>query len=168
MEALCQAPWPGNVRQLENVIERLSSPARRESHRTGGSAVGSADARQWPASRPASGAARSPTSCSRNWCEERQSFWTAVYPLYMNREITRAQRARPGAQGARRSARQLQDRARSCSTSNRASTNAFSISCGSTTANCHSRNTDSRKPGIGKRSGSRTSVRRVLPSSYCL
>ncbi len=22
--------------------------------------------------------------------EERQSFWTAVYPLYMNREITRA------------------------------------------------------------------------------
>ena len=43
--------------------------------------------------------------------DERESFWTAVYPLYMKREITRAQRARPGAQGPGRGARQLQDRA---------------------------------------------------------
>ena len=43
--------------------------------------------------------------------DERQSFWATVYPLYMNREITRAQRPRPRPQGTGRSARQLQDRA---------------------------------------------------------
>ena len=42
--------------------------------------------------------------------DEHESFWTTVYPLYMQREITRTQRARRGSQGARRSARQLQDR----------------------------------------------------------
>ena len=30
MEALCQAAWPGNVRQLENVVERLLVTARRD------------------------------------------------------------------------------------------------------------------------------------------
>ena len=42
--------------------------------------------------------------------EQRESFWTTVYPLFMEREITRAQRARRRAARARRSARQLQDR----------------------------------------------------------
>ena len=37
----------------------------------------------------ASAAGPSPTICSSSSIEERESFWTAVYPLYMNREITR-------------------------------------------------------------------------------
>ena len=39
--------------------------------------------------RSASGAAPLPTTCTSSCVEERESFWTAVYPLYMQREITR-------------------------------------------------------------------------------
>ena len=41
------------------------------------------------ASASASAAGRSPTISTSGCVEERESFWTAVYPLYMQREITR-------------------------------------------------------------------------------
>jgi transcriptional regulator with PAS, ATPase and Fis domain len=90
LEALKQHQWPGNVRELENVIERLvvtlasdriqvadlpleirskqgaGIPPRRERRRT------VAD------------------DLYKRLIEERASFWTVIYPLYMQREITRS------------------------------------------------------------------------------
>jgi two-component system NtrC family response regulator len=89
MEALRQAPWPGNVRQLENVVERLLVTARRSR----------IEIDDLPVEVRAPAANRRPVRERRRTVaddlfqklvEERQSFWTAVYPLYMNREITRA------------------------------------------------------------------------------
>jgi transcriptional regulator with PAS, ATPase and Fis domain len=90
LKALTEYPWPGNVRELENVIERLvvtiqnrtielddlpqeirgHDPAvvrpRRERRRT------IAD------------------DLYKRLVEQKESFWTTVYPLFMEREITRS------------------------------------------------------------------------------
>jgi len=90
MKSLCEYGWPGNVRELENVVERLVVTAkgpqieiedlptdvrvqdtinfkpRRERRRT------VAD------------------DLYKRLTEQRESFWTTVYPLFMEREITRA------------------------------------------------------------------------------
>jgi transcriptional regulator with PAS, ATPase and Fis domain len=81
--------WPGNVRELENVIERLMVTGRSPiinlpdlpheiaSHQT----INYAPRKE-----------RRKTVADelfKKLVEERQSFWTAVYPLYMQREITR-------------------------------------------------------------------------------
>ena len=89
MAALVEYSWPGNVRELENMIERLVVVGRHETVRledlprdvtTGGRV-----------------AARNPEQETRTVADglydqltaQGQSFWTAVYPLYMQREITR-------------------------------------------------------------------------------
>jgi len=86
---LSQHRWPGNVRQVENVIERLVVTGRREvvlvddlpaEFRMPGS----------PTARPARERRRTVADdLFKKLVDERQSFWNAVYPLYMNREITR-------------------------------------------------------------------------------
>jgi transcriptional regulator with PAS, ATPase and Fis domain len=88
--ALAQYSWPGNVRQVENIIERLVVTSRREviqledlssEIRTPG-LNGSPPRRE-----------RRRTVADdlfRKLVEDRESFWTAVYPLYMNREITKS------------------------------------------------------------------------------
>jgi len=89
LDALCDYHWPGNVRQLENVVERLVVTGRRE-------VVLLEDLPQeirtpLEAGRP--GRERRRTVADelfRKLVDERESFWNAVYPLYMNREITRA------------------------------------------------------------------------------
>ncbi len=90
MERLCEYHWPGNVRQVENVIERLVVTGRREV----------VDARDLPhevltpaqyGQNPAFERRRTVADdLFRKLVQDRQSFWQAVYPLYMNREITRA------------------------------------------------------------------------------
>jgi two-component system NtrC family response regulator len=87
--ALSEYSWPGNVRELENVIERLVVTGRHEviqlddlspEIRTPGQ-IGTRPRRE-----------RRRTVADdlfKKLIEERESFWTAVYPLYMNREITR-------------------------------------------------------------------------------
>ena len=90
MKALTEYSWPGNVRELENVIERLvvtvSGPTIELEH--------------------LSSEIRSRTRCSlrpkrerrrtvaddlyKRMIEQHESFWTTVYPLFMDREITRA------------------------------------------------------------------------------
>jgi transcriptional regulator with PAS, ATPase and Fis domain len=89
MTTLCAYPWPGNVRELENVIERLVVTGRREviqaddlgpELRTIGTVGG----------RPRKERRRTlADELFKKLIEERESFWTTVYPLYMNREITR-------------------------------------------------------------------------------
>ena len=82
--------WPGNVRELENVLERLVVTGRHD-------IIQLADLPQ---------EFRSPRTMSvgprrerrhtvaddlfKQLKEDRLSFWSSVYPLYMNREITRS------------------------------------------------------------------------------
>ena len=89
LDALCEYSWPGNVRQVENVVERLVVTGRRElvlledlPHEIRVPMGGSRQGRE-----------RRRTVADelfKKLTEERESFWNAVYPLYMNREITRA------------------------------------------------------------------------------
>jgi transcriptional regulator with PAS, ATPase and Fis domain len=87
--ALSAYPWPGNVRELENVVERLVVTSRRE-------VIGVDDlGPEIVAPTPISGRPRKERrqtvadSLFKKLVDERESFWTTVYPLYMNREITR-------------------------------------------------------------------------------
>ena len=90
MAGLTEYPWPGNVRELENVIERLMV--------TGGDgAIKPEDlpleirVRQGVGLRPRKDRRRTVADdLYRRLLEERESFWTIVYPLYMQREITRS------------------------------------------------------------------------------
>ncbi len=89
MDALCDYSWPGNVRQVENVVERLVVTGRRE-------IVQLEDLPQEirnPSGPGRPGRERRRTVADelfKKLVEERESFWNLVYPLYMNREITRA------------------------------------------------------------------------------
>jgi DNA-binding NtrC family response regulator len=89
MTALCEYAWPGNVRELENVIERLLVTGRRE-------VIGLEDLGheiRTPSTigiRPRRERRRTVADdLFKKLVDERESFWTTVYPLYMNREITR-------------------------------------------------------------------------------
>jgi transcriptional regulator with PAS, ATPase and Fis domain len=83
--------WPGNVRELENVIERLVVTGRR--------AVIQVDDLGTEIRTPAQIGMRPRRERRRTVADDlfkkliddRESFWTSVYPLYMNREITRSQ-----------------------------------------------------------------------------
>ncbi len=84
---LTEYAWPGNVRELENVIERLVVTGRNE--------VVAADDLPMEVrgvdGRPKRERRRTVTDdLYKKLIEDRESFWTAVYPLYMQREITRA------------------------------------------------------------------------------
>lgn len=90
LKLLTDYSWPGNVRELANVVERLVVTGRREIVRPEElppeirerAAPGSA---HWRERR------RSVSDdLYRQVREEGQSFWSAVYPLYMRREITRS------------------------------------------------------------------------------
>jgi len=86
--AMLDYAWPGNVRELENVIERCivtgtkqvieanDLPAEVRENRGG-----------WTRRERRRGAA---DALFKRIVERRESFWTTVYPLYMQREITRS------------------------------------------------------------------------------
>jgi transcriptional regulator with PAS, ATPase and Fis domain len=86
---LCGYSWPGNVRQLENVLERLVVTGRRQ--------MIEVDDLPFEIRTPLQTGVRVRRERRRTIAdelfkklvEERECFWTAVYPLYMNREITR-------------------------------------------------------------------------------
>jgi two-component system NtrC family response regulator len=89
MQMLTNYAWPGNVRELENVIERLLVTAPSD-------VIGVRDLPielQSPRNlsvRPKHERRRTVADdLYKKLTEERESFWTAVYPLYMQREITR-------------------------------------------------------------------------------
>jgi len=89
MNALTRYSWPGNVRQLVNVIERVAI--------TGRQAVATAedlpsDVRvpQDVGVRPKAERRRTVADdLYKRLIDERESFWSCVYTLYMDREITR-------------------------------------------------------------------------------
>ena len=87
--ALVEYPWPGNVRELENAIERIVVRAR-------GEVVIVEDlpleirAQRGVSLRPKRERRRTVADdLYKRLREEQESFWTAVYPLYMSREITK-------------------------------------------------------------------------------
>jgi transcriptional regulator with PAS, ATPase and Fis domain len=89
LEILRQYGWPGNVRELQNVIERLVVTCRSE-------VVAVEDLPneiRTPAGvalRPMHERRRTPADeLYKRLVESRESFWAVVYPLYMQREITR-------------------------------------------------------------------------------
>ncbi len=89
VKLLSDYSWPGNVRELINVVERLVV--------AGGRDLIMPD--DLPSEIKSAAGSRSPVWRERRrstadelyqrLTEEGQSFWTAVYPLYMRREITR-------------------------------------------------------------------------------
>jgi transcriptional regulator with PAS, ATPase and Fis domain len=89
IKVLTDYSWPGNVRELENVIERLVVTGRSESVEPEylPMEIRSHDALGL---RPKRERRRTVADdLYKKLLEERESFWTAVYPLYMQREITR-------------------------------------------------------------------------------
>ncbi len=107
MDALMGYRWPGNIRELKNVVERIVL-------KTGGRPVRSADLPpeilRSPASAPAgpgSTAAAGTTATSGDGAEQigastaradelasvmikqGESFWSVVYPIFMSRDLTR-------------------------------------------------------------------------------
>lgn len=93
MSMMADYQWPGNVRELQNVIERIALTGREAA---AGPEHLPSDLRR---ARPASVVPNQPFRERRRtvsdelysrMIEQRESFWTAVYPLYVQRDITRA------------------------------------------------------------------------------
>src|SRR6187200_2129148 len=90
MKALYEYSWPGNVRELENVIERLvvtvqSATIELEHLSSEIRVQGNV------AFRPRRERRRTVADeLYKRMIEQHESFWTTVYPLFMDREITRA------------------------------------------------------------------------------
>ncbi len=86
---LCEYSWPGNVRELENVIERLVVTGRTEGVMPESLPM-EIRMQQAIALRPKKERRRTVADdLYKKLTEQRESFWTVVYPLYMQREITR-------------------------------------------------------------------------------
>src|SRR4029079_7627489 len=90
MKALTEYSWPGNVRELENVIERLVVTTQRSTIELEDL---SAEIRvqDGVALRPKRERRRTVADdLYKRLLDQRESFWSTVYPLFMEREITRA------------------------------------------------------------------------------
>jgi transcriptional regulator with PAS, ATPase and Fis domain len=89
MAALMECPWPGNVRQLENVIERLVVVGHREVIELNDLPAEFRSLRQ---AEPKAGNTTQRDVTDELYArltKDGESFWTTVYPLYMQRDITR-------------------------------------------------------------------------------
>ena len=89
ISVLMEYNWPGNVRELENIIERLVVTGRNDR-------IAVADLppeiRTQLNAPPRAMRERRKTIADdlyRRVVKDGESFWTAVYPLYMQREITK-------------------------------------------------------------------------------
>jgi transcriptional regulator with GAF, ATPase, and Fis domain len=89
MAVLMQYAWPGNVRELENVIERLMVTAPTDLVTARDLPIELQSQRNLSL-RPKHERRRTVADdLYKRIVEQRESFWTVVYPLYMQREITR-------------------------------------------------------------------------------
>jgi len=90
LAALLEYPWPGNVRELENVLERLVVTGQAETIKVDDLPVEVRTQRSVMI-RPKRERRRTVADdLYKRLVEGHESFWTAVYPLYMQREITRS------------------------------------------------------------------------------
>jgi len=89
MQILMEYAWPGNVRELENVIERLLVTAPGDVVTTRDLPIELQTQRNLSL-RPKHERRRTVADdLYKRIVEQRESFWTTVYPLYMQREIIR-------------------------------------------------------------------------------
>jgi len=89
MAAMVEYPWPGNVRELENAIERLVVKTRTEVAGVDDLPIEVRMQRN-VSLRPKKERRRTVADdLYKKLVEEQQSFWHVVYPLYMQREITK-------------------------------------------------------------------------------
>jgi len=89
VSVLAEYHWPGNVRELENIVERLVVTGKND---TVTIADLPAEVRTQPNAPPRAMRERRRTIADdlyRRISKEGESFWTVVYPLYMQREITK-------------------------------------------------------------------------------
>jgi transcriptional regulator with PAS, ATPase and Fis domain len=89
MAVLMQYHWPGNVRELENAIERLVVTGKRDVVAVNELPL---ELRTQVNGPPRAMRERRRTIADdlyRRVAKEGESFWTAVYPLYIQREITK-------------------------------------------------------------------------------
>jgi DNA-binding NtrC family response regulator len=90
MQLLNEYHWPGNVRELQNVIERMIVRARGEVI-TPEDVPHEVRVTQRPGTAPFRERRRTiADELYERITTQRQSFWTTVYPLFMQREITRS------------------------------------------------------------------------------
>jgi transcriptional regulator with PAS, ATPase and Fis domain len=90
MKALVAYSWPGNVRELENLIERMVVAVPHETIDLP-DLPSEVRAQDNVAFRPRRERRRTVADdLYTRLTENRESFWTTVYPMYMAREITRA------------------------------------------------------------------------------
>jgi len=90
MKALTDYSWPGNVRELENVIERLVVTVQRDSVQVD-DLPSEVRAHDPVALRPKRERRRTiADDLYKRLVVGKESFWTVVYPLFMDREITRS------------------------------------------------------------------------------
>jgi two-component system response regulator AtoC len=99
MAALIDYSWPGNVRELENVIERLVVVGRTPIIKVADLPAEIHAQRPRPTAAAAAAAPAAPAAPTKDvnvvddlyarLISRHESFWTSVYPLYMQREITR-------------------------------------------------------------------------------
>ena len=88
-QALTDYSWPGNVRELENVIERLVVTGKHELVKIE-ELPPEVRSQRGISLRPKRERRRTVADdLYKRLVEDKESFWTTVYPLYMQREITR-------------------------------------------------------------------------------
>ena len=109
MKAMVEYSWPGNVRELENVMERLIVTLQGNlievEHLP--SEIRAQDA---VTLRPKRERRRTVADdLYKRMLDQRESFWSTVYPLFMEREITRANVREIVRRGLGGSTRELQD-----------------------------------------------------------
>jgi transcriptional regulator with PAS, ATPase and Fis domain len=90
LSVLSEHHWPGNIRELENVVERLVVTARSNVVRVE-DLPPEVRAQRPGATHPMKERRRTiADDLYRRVVKEGESFWTTVYPMYMQREITKA------------------------------------------------------------------------------
>src|SRR5687767_6889472 len=90
MESLLHHGWAGNVRELENIVERIAVNTVHEQIQLSDLPM-EIQARQGLGFKPRRERRRTVADdLYKKLVDERVSFWSAVYPLYMQREITRS------------------------------------------------------------------------------
>jgi transcriptional regulator with PAS, ATPase and Fis domain len=91
MAALVDYSWPGNVRELENVMERCVVTGNRTVIELSDLPIETRTPHNGEAGWHGRRERRKTVADElfKRITQQRESFWTAVYPLYMQREITR-------------------------------------------------------------------------------
>ena len=83
-------PWPGNVRELENAIEHLVATARHDVAQVDDVPLAIRTSRSISI-RPKRERRRTVADdLYEQVVQKHESFWTSVYPMYMQRDITRS------------------------------------------------------------------------------